>query len=192
MVMTSPLRPDFERRDWTIEEVRALPDEGRRYEVVDGELLETPTPSWLHQRAVGDLVFQLHPYARNCSLECLMARAEVTFSASRSVEPDVFVIPTINGRGAERFEDVGRLILAVEVVSPVTARVDHHQKRALYQSQAVPEYWIVDPAARFVERWRPGDVEPEIVVDSLMWQPDAEREPLVIDLAAYFRGVHGE
>lgn len=192
MVMPSPLLPDLERRDWTVEELRALPDDGRRYEVIDGELFVTPSPSWMHQRAVVELLTHVRPYAIACSLECLVAPAEVTFSPRRSVEPDLLVVPTIDGRGAERFEEVGRLVLAVEVISPSTARVDRHRKRRLYQSEAVPEYWIVDPAARFVERWRPGDEEPEILVESLVWQPDAEREPLVIDVAAYFRSVHWE
>ncbi len=129
---------------------------------------------------------------RACALECLVAPAEVTFSPRRSVQPDLLVVPTIDGRGAARFEDVGRLVLAVEVISPSTARSDRHRKRKLYQSEAVPEYWIVDPAARFVERWRPGDEEPEILVESLSWQPDADRAPLVIDLAAYFRSVNWE
>lgn len=192
MVMPSRLVPDLERRDWTVEQLRALPDDGRRYEVIDGELFVTPAPSWLHQRAVRELQFILHPYALLCSLECLAAPAEVTFSPRRSVEPDLLVVPTVDGRWAGRYEDVGRLVLAVEVISPSTARMDRHRKRKLYQSEAVPEYWIVDAAARFVERWRPGDDEPEIRVDSLSWQPDADRAPLVLDLAAYFRSVHWE
>jgi Uma2 family endonuclease len=192
MVMPSPLLPDLDRRDWTVEQVRALPDDGRRYEVIDGELFVTPAPSWLHQRAVIELLIHVRPYAVTCALDCLIAPAEVTFAPRRSVQPDLLVAPTIDGRGVARFEDVGRLVLAVEVLSPSTARADRHRKRKLYQSEAVPEYWMVDPAARFVERWRPDDEEPEILTDSLTWHPDAGREPLVIDLAAYFRGVHGE
>ena len=192
MVMPSPPLPDLERRDWTANEVRLLPDDGRRYEVIDGELFVTPSPSWLHQRAALEMFSLLRHYANTCALECLAAPAEVTFSPRRSVEPDVLVVPTIDGRGAERFEDVGRLVLAVEVISPSTARVDRHRKRKLYQSEAVPEYWIVDPAARFVERWRPSDEEPEILVESIRWQPETGREALVIDLGAYFRSVHWE
>lgn len=192
MVMSPPLVPDLERRDWTVEQVRALPDDGHRYEVIDGELFVTPAPSWLHQRAVTTLLLVLHPYAVSCALECLVAPAEVTFAPRRSVQPDLLVVPTIDGRPAARFEDVGRLVLAVEVLSPSTARTDRHRKRKLYQSEAVPEYWIVDPAARFVERWRPSDEEPEVLVETLTWQPDAGQAALVVDLGAYFRGVHGE
>ncbi|HPV76950.1 MAG TPA: Uma2 family endonuclease, partial [Gemmatimonadaceae bacterium] len=156
-----PLLPDRSRRDWTADELPALPDDGNRYEIVDGELLVTPAPSLVHQDAVGELLLLLAPYARRNDLHCIIAPAEVRFSPNRVVQPDVFVVPFIGGRKPARLDDVHRLILAVEVLSPSSARADHHSKRHLYQSQSVPEYWIVDPANRFVERWRPGDDAPE-------------------------------
>ena len=187
-----PLLPDRSRRDWTVDEVRALPDDGNRYEVIDGELFVTPAPSWPHQRAAFHLARLLAPHAEQLALECLIAPAEVAFSQRRSVEPDVFVVPLVHARPATCFEDVQRLVLAVEVISPSTARADRYRKRHLYQSEDVPEYWIVDPDARFVERWRPGDDAPEILVESLAWTPQEDVEPLVIDLVALFRRVHGE
>ena len=187
-----PLLPDRSRRDWTVDEVRALPDDGNRYEVIDGELFVTPAPSWLHQQAAMEFLFLVRPYAHRCALDCYIAPAEVAFSPRRSVEPDLFVVPRMDGRRATHFEEVQRLVLAVEVISPSSARADRYRKRHLYQSEDVPEYWIVDPDARFVERWRPGDDAPEIVVESLAWAPRENVEPLVIDLAGYFRRVHGE
>ena len=192
MSVLPPLLPDRTRRDWTADELRALPDDGNRYEIVDGELLVTPAPSLVHQDAVGELFLLLAPYARRNDLHCILAPAEVRFSPNRVVQPDVFVVPFIGGRKPARLDDVHRLILAVEVLSPSSARADRHSKRHLYQSQSVPEYWIVDPANRFVERWRPGDDAPEVLLDSLTWTPREGGEPLVIDLAAYFRRVHGE
>ena len=187
-----PLLPDRSRRDWTVDEVRALPDDGNRYEVIDGELLVTPAPSWLHQQAAMEFLFLVRPYAHRCALDCYIAPAEVAFSPRRSVEPDLFVVPRMDGRRATHFEEVQRLVLAVEVISPSSARADRYRKRHLYQSEDVPEYWIVDPDARFVERWRPGDDAPEILVESLAWTPQEDVEALVIDLAALFRRVHGE
>ena len=192
MSVLPPLHPDRTRRDWTADDLRALPDDGNRYEIVDGELLVTPAPSLVHQDAAGELFLLLAPYARRNDLHCILAPAEVRFSPNRVVQPDVFVVPFIGGRKPARLDDVHRLILAVEVLSPSSARADHHSKRHLYQSQSVPEYWIVDPANRFVERWRPGDDAPEVLLDSLTWTPREGGEPLVIDLAAYFRRVHGE
>lgn len=104
----------------------------------------------------------------------------------------MFVVPLVNGRPALLFEDVNRLTLAVEVISPSSARTDRYKKRVLYQSEGVPEYWIVDAAARFVERWRPGDEEPETRIDSIEWVPQEEEEALVIDLVAYFSRVYGD
>ncbi|MBK6845135.1 MAG: Uma2 family endonuclease [Gemmatimonadetes bacterium] len=192
MPASPPLLPDRSRRDWTVDEVRALPDDGNRYEVIDGELLVTPAPSWLHQQAAMEFLFLVRPYAHRCALDCYIAPAEVAFSPRRSVEPDLFVVPRMDGRRATHFEEVQRLVLAVEVISPSSARADRYRKRHLYQSEDVPEYWIVDPDARFVERWRPGDDAPEILVESLAWTPQEDVEPLVIDLAALFRRVHGE
>ncbi len=191
MVMPMPVLPDRSRRDWTADEIRALPDDGNRYEVIDGELFVTPAPSWLHQHAAFELGMLLRPFVESAGLDCLIAPAEVAFSQQRSVEPDLFVVPRIDGRRAEHFEEVRRLVLAVEVISPSSARADRYNKRHLYQSEGVPEYWIVDAHARFVERWRPGDEAPEILLDTLTWAPREGVEPLVIDLAAYFRRVHG-
>ena len=86
---------------------------------------------------------------------------------------------------------MGRLILAVEILSPVTARADRIVKRRLYQGEGVPEYWIVDVDARLVERWRPGDERPEIVTDRLEWRPDPAHSALEMELAAYFVEVCG-
>lgn len=177
--------------EWTVEMVHALPDDGNRYEVIDGELLVTPAPSCRHQGAAFELAVLLKSYAEAVGLQVLVAPVAVTFSQRREVQPDVLVLPLVDGRRVERFEDVGRLELAVEVLSPSTARVDRYTKRMLYQSQGVSEYWIVDGASRLVERWRPNDTMPEVLLSALTWQPSAEHAPLTIDLEAYFGTVFG-
>jgi len=187
-----PLVPDTSRRDWTVDERNALPDDGNRYEVVDGELLVTPAPSWSHQGAVDALLDLLKPYARTLHLLCVFAPADVPLSRTTVLEPDLFVVPLRpDGSRPRDFAEAGRLELAIEVLSPSTARADRHVKRAAYLKHGVPEYWIVDLASRFVERWRPGDDAPDILVDTLTWQPTESVEPLVIDLPTYFGRVHG-
>lgn len=178
---------------WTADMVRELPSDGKRYEVIDGALFVTPAPSWNHQEAVLQLALRLHSHLVQRALgNAMIAPADVEFAFDRMVEPDLFVVPLVDGRKPRTWEEVGRLLLAVEILSPSTARVDRLIKRKLYQGEGVPEYWIVDVAARLVERWRPDDDRPEIITEKLAWQPDAARDPLEIDLAAYFLDVCGE
>lgn len=178
---------------WTAEMVRALPDDGNRYEVVAGELLVSPAPVWRHGDAVAELHVLLHGYCREHHVgHVKIAPQDVEFDERNMVEPDVFVVPLVAGVKPREWSEVRRLLLAVEVLSPSTARHDRFTKRRLYQSRGVPEYWIVDPDARLLERWRPGDERPEVVEGTLAWQPDGTRPPLLIDLPAYFAEVLGD
>lgn len=66
-------------------------------------------------------------------------------------------------------------------------RADRHKKRHIYQSQGVAEYWIVDPDARLVERWRPSDERAELISETLLWTPASDGPTLSINLPAFFR-----
>jgi Uma2 family endonuclease len=178
---------------WTPEEVRALPDDGRRYEVVAGELLVTPAPSFKHQDSVFRLARMLNDYAERTGVGyVLMSPADIEPEQGALVQPDVFVGPLPEGRRPESWADFSHLLLAVEVLSPSTARADRTVKRLLFQRTGVPEYWIVDLDARLVERWRPGDERPEVITERLLWQPDPTKAALEIDLARFFAQVLGE
>ena len=180
------------QNDWTVEKAWALPEDGNRYEVLDGELFVTPAPTWSHQWVVGDLVYLLQGYVRaNRSGWVQAAPADVIFSPRRLLEPDIFVVPWHEDGRPESWEEADGLLLVIEVLSPSTARADRHRKRLIYQDERVPEYWIVDPDARLVERWRPDDARAELIAVSLEWQPRPELEPLRIDLPAFFDEVLG-
>ena len=181
--MAMPAQPT----EWTVEMVRALPDDGNRYEVIDGELYVTPAPSWTHQRAVLELAVLLRPYLREHFLgDVIISPADVLFGPRNMVEPDVFVVPLVEGAPPRAWEQVGRLLLAVEVLSPSTRHTDRGPKLDLYQRKGVPEYWIVDIDARLVERWRPRDDRPEVIANVLEWQPKADVAPLRIVLDEVF------
>jgi len=177
---------------WTAAMVRALPDDGKRYECVDGELFVTPAPRLLHQRAVGQVFIRLYAYLQEYPVgEVLTSPADIEFDPRSLVQPDVFVVPIGAGR-PRTWEDIGgRLLLAVEVLSPTTARADRVVKRRKYQRAGVPEYWVVDLDARLVERWRPGDERPELLSESLEWRPDPARPALEIALGEFFEAVLG-
>jgi Uma2 family endonuclease len=179
--------------EWTVEMVRALPDDGNRYEVIDGELFVTPAPSVVHQRAVLELALLVAPYVRAHRIgEALIAPADVVvYGPHKFVQPDLFVVPLVNGAPMRAWAEVGRLLLAVEVLSPSTERTDRGRKRTLYKEKAVPEYWIVDTDERTIERWRPDDSPVELLTESVEWQPDRDVPPLVIDLPGYFDRAQG-
>jgi Uma2 family endonuclease len=179
--------------DWTVARVLDLPDDGKRYEVVDGELLVTPAPSLTHQRAIRALYDTIGPFVEAHRLgEVLLSPADIEFDQRTLVQPDLFVAPLIEGRRPRSWREIQGLVLAVEVLSPSTARADRQVKRRRYQRQAVPEYWIVDLDARLVERWRPADERPEILAERLEWQPSANVPPLSIDLVKYFSEILDE
>ncbi len=177
-------------RHWTAEMVRALPEDGRRYEVIAGELFVTPAPSFDHQDAVAKVFLLLNGYLKRTGAGyAAFSPADIAFDEHTLVQPDLFVVPLMDGRRPRRWTDIARLLLAVEVLSPSTARADRTVKRQLFQRVGVPEYWIVDVEARLIERWRPGDTRPEIVSDSLEWQPDPRHAPLRIDLPGLFAAI---
>jgi len=178
---------------WDRTQVLALPDDGQRYELVDGALLVSPAPSWRHQDAVGALYRQLHAWAEPRGLGVVrFAPADLAFDGLHLLQPDVFVAPLVGGRRPRGWSEVQVPLLVIEVLSRSTARYDRLVKRAFYQRQGVPEYWIVDLDAPLVERWRPGDARPEILTDRLEWQPDPAQPPLVLDLAALFEEIGEE
>jgi Uma2 family endonuclease len=177
----------FQRTAWTADLVRALPNDGKRYEVLDGELFISPAPSFNHQR-VAQSLFRLldHWVGRHELGEVFIAPAEVEFSPHRLLQPDLFIIPPTPGHRPRVFRDVGRLLLAIEVQSPATARADRTKKRDIFQDERVPEYWIVDPHGRVIERWTPDDKRPEILSASMRWQPTLRVLPVEIDLPRFF------
>ena len=187
--MAMPAQPT----EWTVEMVHALPDDGHRYEIIDGELFVTPAPSLIHQTAILELAYRLGPYLRDQRLgQVIISPADVMYGPRTMVEPDLFVIPLTPGPLPRAWTEVGRLLLTVEVLSPSTLRTDREDKRGLYQRKGVPEYWVIDVEGRRVERWRPNDASPEILTEALEWQPDRFTEPLVIDPREYFGRVLGE
>lgn len=173
---------------WTLEMVRAIPDDGNRYEVLDGTLLVSPAPSYRHQLAVALLYDIVAPYTRTHGIgRTLMSPADIELSPTKMVQPDLFVIPADVKTGS--WQDITRLLLVAEALSPSTARWDRMEKRRAYQDKNVPEYWIVDLDTRVFERWRPADQRPELLSDSLGWQPVAAVPPLTIDVVKYFADV---
>jgi len=180
-------------RDWTADMVRALPEDGNRYEVVAGELFVTPAPVLAHQLAVGELYQLIAVYLRDHGLgDVIFAPSDLELDARTLVEPDLFVVPGLKAPIPRYVEDPGQLLLAIEVLSPSSARADRNVKRRLYQRAGIPEYWVVDNDARLIERWRRDDERPEILSKELVWSVSPAHPPLTVDLAKFFARVYRE
>jgi Uma2 family endonuclease len=127
---------------FTLADLELLPDDGMRYEVVDGVLLVTPAPLTIHQTAAFELAVALRQRCPD-DLKVFVAPTDYRPTPTRSVQPDVLVC---------RRKDVGPkliekpLLLAVEVLSQSTSLADRVLKRRLYEQAGVASYWIFDPA----------------------------------------------
>ncbi len=173
-------------RRYTVDEVLAFPSDGNRYELVHGELLVTPAPQMRHQLTLSRLFAALGRYlADHDDVELLVSPADIQWPEEVLVQPDLFVVPVAE-LTAQDWSSIQTLLLAVEVVSPSSARYDRVVKRRVYQEHGVATYWIVDLDARMVEVWRPEDERPEIVTDVLRWRVGAEPEELAIKLGELF------
>jgi Uma2 family endonuclease len=139
----------------TYEDYAALPDDGKRYELHEGELSVTPAPGRRHQTVLGRLfvLLTLHVQAAGRG-EVFVSPFDVIMSDITVVEPDIiYVDDSRHERVSERGVE-GSPTLAIEIISPDSVRTDRRRKFALYATHDVTWYWIVDPEARTIEAYR--------------------------------------
>ena len=147
--MTATTEPTgLPRRPLTVADLEGMPDDGHRYELLDGVLIVSPAPRPLHQRVVARLLLLLDA-AAPVEIEVLPAPLAVRPQGSlplhrqqTELQPDVVVAR------ADAYDDAGlpaAPLLAVEVLSPSTRLVDLNLKRAAYERMGTPSYWVVDP-----------------------------------------------
>jgi Uma2 family endonuclease len=128
----------------TYADLQALPDDHKRYELIDGELVVSASPNLAHQRAVLRLAMLLHAACSPALLEVVAAPFDWLVDDHNVFVPDLLVART--GELTER--NLPRPpVLAVEVLSPSTRARDLVRKRAAYQRAGLPHYWVVDPLA---------------------------------------------
>lgn len=150
-----------------------------------------PAPAAIHQIAVFEIAAILREYLEREPIGVVMlSPADLELEPGSVTQPDVFVVPATVDVERHRLEwsDVKSLLLAVEVLSPSSARTDRIEKRDFYCDVGVPEYWLVDLDAQAVERWTPTRETPEILRDRLNWTP-LQSEPFSIDLPRLFERI---
>jgi Uma2 family endonuclease len=171
---------------WTLDEVLRLPDDGNRYELIDGELYVTPPPTEPHETIAARLTRRMDPYVERHGLGYIYRpKAVVRIGDRVQVEPDLMVRAAHPHRD-RTWETAPLPILVVEILSPSTWQRDYGVKRALYRdSLAIPDYWVVDGERRAITVIRPGKLD-VTVTDRVVWQPAGVAEPLALELSDVF------
>lgn len=177
------------RYEWDYSDYARFPDDGNRYEVVDGEVLVTPSPSPMHQYVLLTLSIALQQYVKRQGIGLVLPDVDLLFVTGQFLRPDLLFVPNsardgITRRGIEKAPG-----LVVEILSPTSSSIDRVKKPRRYGDFGIPEYWVVDPEERCVWVWRfaAGATSSERVEQTLSWRPEGAGEPLVLDLEELFR-----
>ena len=144
----------------TYEEFMALPDDGKHYELIEGELVLNPAPVPRHQWILAKLQYALHGYFEaHGGGRAYPSPIDVVFSSENVLEPDIIVLlaDRLSLIGAKNVEGAPNIV--IEALSDRTRRKDEVTKRRLYERYGVDEYWIFDPEIDMVKIYRrAGDV----------------------------------
>lgn len=155
-------------------DLEAMPDDGNRYEVIDGELYVSSAPSFIHQNILMNIGVAFRDYLREHPIGRIVPGVGVIFDDHNGVIPDLVFATHDRMRKAlvgSRFRAAPEIV--IEILSPGISneRRDRHVKLALYASRGVDEYWIVDPENRSVEIHR-RDEAGNLVFESSLHQDD--------------------
>jgi Uma2 family endonuclease len=174
---------------WTRFDLERFPEDGNRYEVLDGELLVTPQAAPDHQVVAARLGLALGNYCESTLVGLSVGPGAVVWGKNE-LQPDIEVLPRSAYRRGLKWEQMPVPLLVVEVLSPfsVSARRDFEVKRKAYLARGIQEYWVVDHEKRRVHVWS-GGRDAAIVTDLLRWHPDPAVAPFEISLEKLFDPV---
>jgi Uma2 family endonuclease len=144
--------PGPKQGNWTYHHYAALPDDGQRYEIIDGVLLMIPAPGIPHQKTAQRIFRLLAAHVEDVGLgQVFIAPVDVELFPKVVVQPDVMVILKDNEGKIKPTRIIGAPDLVVEVSSPATIGYDRREKQDAYARAGVPEYWIVHPGEQTIE-----------------------------------------
>lgn len=175
---------------YTLRDLESFPDDGSRYELLDGVLLVTPAPAPLHQLVAHRISTALSEYLGRTDNARVFAPGSVEIEPRVHLEPDVLVVPADELRGGlqvtTRWTAIRRWWLAVEVSGTGSTPYDRDYKGPAYLTLGVREYWRVDLRDECVHVSRPGQAERR-QTERLVWHPPELAEPLSLNIQALFR-----
>ena len=171
---------------FTIEMLDDLPDDGNRYELLEGMLLATPSPSLTHQIVATRLATILTTALADSRKAHVVAVGALQRGDNTQLQPDILVFPSSFSPRAN-WREVHGWWLAVEVMSPSSRVYDRVVKRDAYLALGVEQYWVVDIRDKSIEVWKRGSDVSDRVVDLLSWRPTALGTAVVVNLGEVFR-----
>lgn len=146
---------ELQRRRIRYDDLAQIPEDGRRYELYDGEVFVVPSPILLHQVVAMRLWRVLDDYASQTGGLAVASPIDIVFSDYDVVQPDIVFLTADSMRTVSLTKPVRQSPdLAVEVLSPSTVSNDRGRKMRTFHRFGVPEYWIVDPSAETIEIYR--------------------------------------
>jgi len=168
---------------YTIDDLDRMPDDGNRYELLDGMLLVTPPASFGHQLVATSLAARLIA-ATGPSIAKVVGPGAVRRGNNTHLEPDVLVLPA-RFSGEEKWDEIDEHWLAVEVLSQSSRIYDREFKRDAYLALGVREVWLVDTEGRTIEVFRESG-RGELVSDVVRWRVPGLDRIVSVDLAELF------
>ena len=173
---------------YTVDMVRAFPDDGQRYELVEGMLLVTPAPGTAHQIVVARLFNALGVYLESNGPAYVVSPGEIEIAPTTlHCEPDILVFPS-TFRPGTKWTEISGWWLAVEVLSQSSKYYDRDYKLEAYLRVGVREVWMIDFERRCCEI-STTDRRNVAEYESVRWHPAEVRESLLISLDGIFRDV---
>jgi Uma2 family endonuclease len=176
---------------YTVDDLDSFPDDGNRYELLDGVLLVSPAASFLHEIVVQRIRDELTAYLGKSAR--VFGHGAVQVRPSTQLEPDLLVIPaTIRVTRKTTWSDVRDWWLAVEVSGRGSRVYDRDAKQPAYPRLGVREAWRADLRDGCIEVTRQGQDSATRYVDQLIWHPPEMPDALVIDIPGVFADIEGD
>jgi len=140
---------------WTYEDYLLFPEDGKRYEIIEGDYHMSPAPRTRHQTASANLLTFLNVYLRRTKAgKVFDAPTDVILSDINIVQPDLLVILAARASIITDANIQGAPDMVIEILSETTRKMDEVVKKKLYERHGVLEYWIVDPELALVKIYR--------------------------------------
>ena len=140
------------KKKYSYDDYVKIPDDGKRYEILNGELIMSPSPTTLHQRVAGKLFIELKTFVEKNNLgEVFISPYDVILNDDDIVQPDIIFVSNENENIITEENIKGSPDLLIEILSPSTGYYDLVEKKDIYEKSGIKEYWIVDPQKKWIE-----------------------------------------